>query len=213
MTSHDHNKKILLVNPWIHDFAAYDYWAKPLGLLYIGSVLRNEGFRVKLVDCLNDPEALRFGTRKNGRGRFRKEEISKPAALAHIPRRYSRYGMSPGRFREALHQCGRPDAIFVTSVMTYWYPGVFEAIEIIKQLFPDVPLALGGIYATLCPEHARARSGADLVVEGDVLFRKPESKNSLQAVLKMLLGTDLNFFEPHETLASLPFPALSLIHI
>jgi hypothetical protein len=28
------------VNPWIYDFAAYDMWARPLGLLYIGSLLR-----------------------------------------------------------------------------------------------------------------------------------------------------------------------------
>ena len=28
--------RILLVNPWIHDFAAYDLWAKPLGLMVSG---------------------------------------------------------------------------------------------------------------------------------------------------------------------------------
>jgi hypothetical protein len=32
-------KSILLVNPWIHDFAAYDLWMKPLGLLYLGGIL------------------------------------------------------------------------------------------------------------------------------------------------------------------------------
>ena len=34
------SKKILLINPWIHDFAAYDFWLKPLGLLYLGGLLR-----------------------------------------------------------------------------------------------------------------------------------------------------------------------------
>ena len=29
---------ILLVNPWIHDFAAYDFWAKPLGLLTLAAL-------------------------------------------------------------------------------------------------------------------------------------------------------------------------------
>ena len=29
---------ILLVNPWIHDFAAYDFWAKPLGLLVLAAL-------------------------------------------------------------------------------------------------------------------------------------------------------------------------------
>ena len=44
---------ILLVNPWIHDFAAYDVWAKPLGLLGLGAILRRHGCRVSYVDCLN----------------------------------------------------------------------------------------------------------------------------------------------------------------
>jgi hypothetical protein len=29
-------KTILLINPWIYDFAAFDFWTKPLGLLQIG---------------------------------------------------------------------------------------------------------------------------------------------------------------------------------
>jgi hypothetical protein len=33
-------KKILLVNPPVYDFAAYDLWAKPLGLLYLSSLLK-----------------------------------------------------------------------------------------------------------------------------------------------------------------------------
>ena len=32
---------ILLINPWIYDFAAYDLWSKPLGLLYIAALLKS----------------------------------------------------------------------------------------------------------------------------------------------------------------------------
>ncbi len=45
--------RILLVNPWIHDFAAYDFWATPLGLLTLGAMLRDHGARVSYVDCLD----------------------------------------------------------------------------------------------------------------------------------------------------------------
>jgi len=34
-----HSPHILLINPWITDFAAYNFWIKPLGLLYIASVV------------------------------------------------------------------------------------------------------------------------------------------------------------------------------
>ena len=29
--------RLLLVNPWIYDFVAYDLWSKPLGLIKIAS--------------------------------------------------------------------------------------------------------------------------------------------------------------------------------
>ncbi|MDQ1277925.1 MAG: hypothetical protein QG555_967, partial [Thermodesulfobacteriota bacterium] len=43
---------ILLINPWINDFSAYDFWMKPLGLLYMASCLRKNGLDVQLIDCL-----------------------------------------------------------------------------------------------------------------------------------------------------------------
>jgi len=39
---------ILCVNPWIHDFAAYDFWAKPLGLLSIAGILRENKIEVSI---------------------------------------------------------------------------------------------------------------------------------------------------------------------
>jgi tRNA A37 methylthiotransferase MiaB len=47
--------------------------------------------------------------------------------------------------------------------MTYWYPGVCEVIEDIRQACSTAQIVLGGNYATLCTEHASAL-GADLVV-------------------------------------------------
>jgi hypothetical protein len=44
---------ILVINPWIDDFAAYDFWAKPIGLLLIAGILRTHGYRVSYVDCLD----------------------------------------------------------------------------------------------------------------------------------------------------------------
>jgi hypothetical protein len=41
---------ILLINPWIHDFAAYDFWSKPIGLLYLASILRYHDCRVSYIE-------------------------------------------------------------------------------------------------------------------------------------------------------------------
>jgi radical SAM superfamily enzyme YgiQ (UPF0313 family) len=165
--------RVLLVNPWIHDFVAYDLWAKPLGLLSIGAGLKKLGAQVGLVDCLDRfhprlheylggrlPKSTAYGD-----GHYHSEPIRKPEVIKNIPRRYKRYGMPPGLFREML-ETESPDVILVTSGMTYWYPGVFEAIRLLKEHFPRVPLVLGGTYPRLCPEHAQKYSGADLVYAG-----------------------------------------------
>jgi hypothetical protein len=48
------SKNVLLINPWIYDFTAYDFWLKPLGLLYIAALLGRHGsFRLSFIDCLD----------------------------------------------------------------------------------------------------------------------------------------------------------------
>ena len=43
-------RNILLVNPWIFDFTAYDFWMRPLGLLSIGAVIKQiPGVRVDMA--------------------------------------------------------------------------------------------------------------------------------------------------------------------
>jgi len=160
---------ILLVNPWIHDFAAYDFWAKPLGLLTLASILRYHGFNITCLDCLDrfHPKASQTDPyARYGRGPYLKTKIPKPVGLEDIPRNFSRYGIKKKWFREDLLAIQKPDLVLVTSTMTYWYPGVQETIGVIKEFFPDVTIILGGIYASLCHEHAQNYSGAHHVVKG-----------------------------------------------
>ena len=103
------NKKILLINPWIHDFSAYDFWVRPLGLLTLAALLRQSDFKVQVIDCLDPFLTVRVpggqpGTLKRhdwGCGKFPSEEIPKPEALRPIRRRYRRYGLSPNVLRSA----------------------------------------------------------------------------------------------------------------
>ena len=124
---------LLLINPWIYDVAAYDFFARPLGLLYLAGLLESQGFAVRLIDCLAAPHTRSgpFGT-----GRYPKELLPPPPALAHFPRRYGRYGISETAFRQELAHTPRPAAILVTSLMTYWYPGVTTAIRLARDMGP-----------------------------------------------------------------------------
>jgi hypothetical protein len=53
----------------------------------------------------------------------------------------------------------KPDLIYVTSLFTWAWRPVHEAIKYYKQLYPDADILLGGLYATLLPNHA-VQSGA-----------------------------------------------------
>jgi radical SAM superfamily enzyme YgiQ (UPF0313 family) len=56
----------------------------------------------------------------------------------------------------------------VTSLMTYWYPGVHKAISLARKIHPNTPMILGGVYARLCRDYALRFSGANRVVnQGD----------------------------------------------
>lgn len=169
-----HAPQILLVNPWITDFAAYDFWIKPLGLLMLASRLEQAGCRTRLLDCLDRAHPVlrsspdyQLQSRPDGTGHFVKETLEKPSLLKSIPRQYSRYGLPFDLVHGLLETSPRPDVILVTSGMTYWYPGVQQMITLLKRVFPGVPVALGGIYATLCTAHAERMSGADTVMPGE----------------------------------------------
>jgi len=162
--------RILLINPWIYDFAAYCEWSAPLGLLIIAAVLEENDYEVALIDCLDRRHPkLPPGLREDayGCGKFLKTLVDKPAVIGHVPRRYGRYGLPVEVFQEELKRQPRPDVVFVTSGMTYWYPGPFEVIRSVKAHFRNVPVALGGIYATLCHDHATENSGAHYVFSGE----------------------------------------------
>lgn len=185
--------RALLINPWIYDFAAYDLWAKPMGLLNIAGCLKKLGVELSLIDCL-DRFDLRLSNyfegkpAKNsqwGRGRYCFETIQKPEIFKDIPRKYKRYGFPLEFFQKILNSEQKPDCILVTSAMTYWYLGVFDIIKLLKISFPDVPVILGGIYAQLCPEHAKKNSQADFVYTGNDI-------NEILALVKKIANWQLD---------------------
>ena len=159
---------ILLVNPWIYDFTAYDLWMKPLGLIYIGGILKNAGYEVKLIDCMdrNHPSIANLVKKdKYGCGPHYSIDVDKPEIYKRIPRKYKRFGIPIEAFLTELDRLN-PQLILVTSGMTYWYPGAILAIKLLRERFKKVPIILGGIYARLHKEHANEFSCADLVYNG-----------------------------------------------
>jgi hypothetical protein len=157
-------------NPPIYDFAAYDFWLKPHGMLGVAGQLRPIA-DLRLFDYMDrlhpgfDP-AIRAKTDVFGTGPYPLKKIRTPAAMKDIPRYFRRFGLPRQIFQECLINNAPFDAVLIQTTMTYWYLGYKEVIDDIRQSCPQAKIVLGGFYATACPDHANTL-GADVVISGD----------------------------------------------
>lgn len=161
-------QRILLVNPPVYDFTAYDFWLKPYGLLTVAGFLRGKA-EMLLFDYLDRmhpavPKDRKLRSDRWGRGEYHSRRIDKPSCFSQIPRYYHRFGLPRKEFQDFLSEQKNFDCVLIQTGLTYWYPGIIETIEVIKEFCPKARIVLGGIYATLCPEHAKSLGG-DLIVE------------------------------------------------
>ena len=149
---------MLLVNPPIYDFTAYDFWLRPYGMLRVAGHMQGS-CRLEIFDFLPSRKRDPWG-----RGRFEARDIPKPEALRDIPRKFHRFGKPREDFQEFL-RAEAFDAVMIQTYMTYWYLGIREVIEDIRRFQPLARIVIGGVYPTLCPAHAQSL-GADLAIEG-----------------------------------------------
>ncbi|HVN23042.1 MAG TPA: radical SAM protein [Syntrophorhabdales bacterium] len=192
--------RALLINPYIYDVSAYSFWSVPLGLLYVGSVLRENGVDVQLIDCLAVDEAKR---KADGRAPFIRAKVGKPESAGLARKRFKRYGISPDLLRSRLRAMEPPDFVLVTTVMTYWYPGAAETVLIAKEAFPKAKVVVGGLYPSLCHGHAERHLEADLVVTAGTM-------RNFYAYVEEARGISLPFKPDTEDLVALPYPCLDL---
>lgn len=156
---------ILLVNPPIYDFSAYDFWLKPYGLLRVAGALSKQN--IYYFNFLS--ESYKKKTKEDGRGKFLKKKVEKPKAFSDIDKPFYRYGADIREFEDYLNSINKMDYLFLTSSMTYWYIGLKEVIDTVRKRFPKVKVVLGGIYATLLKEHAQKNLDVDYVLSGNDL--------------------------------------------
>jgi len=164
----------------------------PVGLLKLSSFLKHKGEEVDYFDFFprkafvcattivnkgdsfkrfyygNNEENLRcykaqpIAINRNDFYRNTGEYVSRLGSV--FPRIYS--GAEWHVFEEYLKN-NRPDKIWVGSGISYYYNGTVEAINMCKRIYPEVPVVLGGIYPSLCPDHAKKFTKADVIVEGE----------------------------------------------
>ncbi|AEJ62413.1 Radical SAM domain protein [Spirochaeta thermophila DSM 6578] len=166
----------LLIQPPVYDFALFDLFLRPYGLLRVGRWLEEAGYEVRFLDCLDYRDvytAKVLGAvrrRPDGTGKFFRIPLPPPYTGAR--RRFARYGILPERVEEILsswYPKDPPSVVLIGSGMTYWYPGVKEAADLIRRRFPGSLLVVGGVYASLLPRHCEEVVRPDVIVQGDDL--------------------------------------------
>lgn len=161
--------KYLLINPPIHDVMPFVGMSQPTHLLRIGALLKAQGHTVRLFDYepihMTGPDRV---SEASGMRRLpKKTGIVKSLGQTDAACRLSRYGKEREELEAFLAAIEKPDRILITSMMTFHYRGVYEVVDVCKKIYPDVHVTVGGIYASLCPDHARL-SGADEVFTGEI---------------------------------------------
>lgn len=142
-------RRILLINPPVYDLRLdWSRWHQPCGLLQVGSLLLERGYDVQLFDCLQPLDGKRVQ---------RKKLDSVPVENHELVRWH--FGWSweqiESKMEDLKEEKWKPDAIYVTCMMTFWWEGTRDLVRLVRKRFPKARIILGGVYPSLCPNHAR----------------------------------------------------------
>jgi hypothetical protein len=153
---------VWLIRPWIEDFSAFDHFDQPVEFLVIAAWLRHHGCSIHYIDGLRGKTPQNIGENRGDKpenalklDKYSSLPIKKPIIFSKIPRYYKRFGIPVDTFKSHLEHLPEPQVILVTTGMTYWYQAVQGVWTVLNELSPDVPKAVGGVYAGIVPEHAR----------------------------------------------------------
>jgi len=188
----------LLINPPVYDTQYWAEWSQPYGLLRVGAWLRQQRHRrVELFDFMQTDEKRQvhrhriqpreaYDERDRPSGRVSPIRIEKDGEATELYKHH--FGRTWAELDEWLDAKGfdakhPPAEVWVSAVMTYWWESVRDLTVRLKRRWGKrSKVILGGIYPTLCPEHAREMTQADQVWVGEI----PEAND---------LWTDLSFYD------------------
>ena len=121
--------------------------ATPLGFLYIGTVLKNAGYDVKILDSTCEGY---YNTRIDGN--------------------YLTYGLSDEEVTARIREYA-PDIVGITSMFTAHQRNAIRHCELVKSVDRNIPVVIGGIHPSLTPEKTIKENSVDYVILGEGEYR------------------------------------------
>jgi len=179
-------KTALLINPPVYDTQYWAEWSQPYGLLRIGRLLGNLGYkRRELYDFMEAPgEKRKVVQRRIAPGESFVEKntpdpksppyrIEKAGQVLDLWKYH--FGKSWDEFDAWLDERGfskdnPPDEVWIGATMSYWWESARDLVGRLRRRWgAKKPLiVLGGIYPSIAPEHAARYVQPDIVVQGEV---------------------------------------------
>lgn len=168
----------------------------PLGLAYIAAVLKKAKHEVKIIDfCLG-----KIKKRKNG---------------------FCWYGKSYHEIEDEIRNY-KPDLIGLGCFFSIRFPYVLKIAKICKKVFPNTPIVIGGIHATVNPKLVLKNKEIDYIVLGEGentiidLINAIKGENTFESIGGLAFRKNgKNYVNPKnkfiEDLDKLPLPARDLL--
>lgn len=143
------SRKFLLINPSIYDLR-FDWsrWHQPCGLLQIGKYLKAEGHDVRLIDCLQPIRGKRI----------QRTKLDTILVNDSIFQRWHfgwKWEQIEKRINELRAERWKPDAIYITSLMTFWWEAIRDLVTVLRNFYPRTRIVLGGVYPQYCLADAK----------------------------------------------------------
>jgi hypothetical protein len=182
------DKTALLINPPVYDTQYWAEWSQPYGLLRIASLLGRLGYkRRELFDFM---EATGDGVRRTVTKRriapdesFVEKNVPAPKSPPYRIEKDGQtqdlwkyhFGKSWDEFDAWLDEHGftqtnPPDEVWISATMSYWWESARDLVGRLRCRWGHKKplILLGGIYASIVPEHAAQYVQSDIVVQGEV---------------------------------------------
>jgi len=168
--------QVLLLQPWIEDFYTTDCRIQPIGLAYLAASIKTRfpEMEVTLFDCLAGGKRRTLPWPKEF-GYLRPFYGKKDKSATKLFHEYYRFGKSQEEIQAFLLK-QNPILIGVSCLFTPYYKQSLDLASLCKDVFPDVPLVMGGNHATLHP-HSLLRS-PESPIHRDKNKLHPNTKNS-----------------------------------
>ena len=150
--------KILLVNPAnTIPAGSVRRISEPLGLLYLGASLKNEGYQAEVFDMT--VEGYYNCKIKDG---------------------YVKYGSSLDDLKQKILEV-KPDLVGISCMFTAREDDAFQACAVVREINKEIPIVIGGLHPSLFPERFVESGLVDFVVIGEGEYRLLELVECLKS--------------------------------